>query len=171
MTPLSLRRLGLALRGTLPLLTSLALVLVSVTSLRVPDLAVITPSLAIMAVYYWSIYRPDLLPASAVFLIGLVQDVLSGGPVGVMALVLLLVRGVVVSQRRVFFGSSFLLGYCGFAIMASGAACLSWLMVSAWFGKFLLPAPLAYQTLLTIALYPCFTWLFGQVHLKALGRV
>ncbi len=170
MTAHLLHSLGLAVRGALPLLISLGLVLLSVVSLRIPDLALVMPSLAIIAVFYWSIHRPDLLPAPAAFLIGLMQDLLSGGPAGAMALVLLLVQGLVVSQRRVFLGGPFLVGFCGFAVVASGAACLSWLMVSAWSGTFLPPAPVAYQTVLTIALYPGFTWLFDHIHRNVLER-
>ena len=155
----------------MPLLLSLGLVLIAVIPNDIADLAQVTPSLSIMAVYYWSIYRPDLLPAPAAFLIGLTQDVLSGGPAGMMALVLLLVHVLVVSQRRVFVGKSFLVGWWGFAIVASGAAGLSWLVASAWFGALLRPAPVAFQTLLTIALYPCFNWLFGQLHQKVLRAV
>jgi len=166
-----LQRLSLALRGTVPLILALSLVLLSVVSLGVPDLAVVTPSFGTMAVYYWAIYRPDLLPAPAAFLIGLAQDVLGGGPTGLMALVLLLVHAVVVSQRRVFVGKSFLVGWWGFAIVASGAGLLTWLAAAAWIGALPPPAPSAYQTLLTIVLYPCVAWLFGRVHLKLLREV
>ncbi len=171
MTAQPLQRVSLALRGTVPLLLSLLLVVVSVAFYGIPDLAPVTPSLATMAVYYWGIYRPDLLPAPAAFLIGLVQDILSGGPTGMMALILLLVHAVVVSQRRVFLGKSFLVGWWGLAIVAGGAAVLSWLVASAWFGSFLPVWPVVYQALLTVALYPCFTWLFGQVHQKVLRGV
>jgi rod shape-determining protein MreD len=166
-----LQRLSLALRGTVPLLLALALVLLSVVSFGVPDLAVVTPSFGTMAVYYWAIYRPDLLPAPAALLIGLTQDVLGGGPTGLMALVLLLVHAVVVSQRRVFVGKSFLVGWWGFAIIASGAGLLTWLTAALWFGALPPPASSAYQTMLTIVLYPCVAWLFSRVHLKLLREV
>jgi rod shape-determining protein MreD len=166
-----LRRLSLAIRGTVPLILALALVLLSVVAYGVPDLAVVTPSFGTMAVYYWAIYRPDLLPAPAAFLIGLAQDVLGGGPTGLMALVLLLVHAVTVSQRRVFVGKSFLVGWWGFAIIASGAGLLTWLAAAAWFGALPPVAPSAYQTLLTIVLYPCIAWLFSRVHLTLLREV
>ena len=171
MTAHLLERLGLVLRGTVPLLLTLGLVMATVVSSPIPDLAPVTPSLSVMAVYYWSIYRPDLLPAAAVFLIGLMQDILSGGPPGMMALVLLLVHGVVVSQRQVFVGKSFLVGWWGFAIVAIGAAGLSWLVASAWFGVFLRPRPVAYQAALTIALYPLVAWLFRRLHQKVLRGI
>jgi len=36
-----------------------------------------------MATFHWTIYRADLLPALWLFLIGTVQDLLSGGLPGV----------------------------------------------------------------------------------------
>lgn len=171
MTVQPMQRLSSAFRGTVPLLLSLALVLVGAAFYGVPELVAVTPSFSVMAVYYWSIYRPDLLPAPAAFLVGLVQDVLGGGPVGMMALTLLLVHAVVVSQRRVFVGKSFFVGWWGFAIVAFGAALMTWLVASAWYTSFAPAAPLFYQTLLTIALYPGVTWLFGQVHQRALRGV
>lgn len=158
------RQLGLALRGTVPLLLSLAAVLLSVAFYRVPDLSLVTPSLAVMVVFYWSINRPDLMPAPAAFLVGLVQDVLSGSPTGMMALVMLLVHVVAVSQRQVFYGKPFPVAWWGFAMVASGAALVSWVVSSAWMGSLIQPLPVIYQALLTIALYPFIAGLLGQVH-------
>lgn len=164
-------RLGLALRGMVPLVLTLCLVLLTVVPYNVPGLAVVTPSLAMMAVFYWSIYRPDLLPATAAFLVGLTQDALGGGPLGLTALVLVLVHGVVVSQRRVFVGKSFFVAWWGFAIVAAGAFALSWLLASLWSGALMPGGPVFFQGLLTVVLYPCFGLLFGRVQQRALSGV
>ena len=65
--------------------------------LRLPDVSPVVPALALVAVYYWAVHRPSLMPAWVVFLIGLFQDLLSGGPVGVGILSLLLVFALVES--------------------------------------------------------------------------
>ena len=44
--------------------------------------------LFLMAVYYWSAYRPTLVPLWFVFFMGLLLDLLSGAPIGLNALVL-----------------------------------------------------------------------------------
>jgi rod shape-determining protein MreD len=164
-------RVWLMLRGTVPLMLTLCLVLLTVVPFRVPDLAVVMPSLAMMAVFYWSIYRPDLFPAAGAFLVGLTQDALGGGPLGLMALILVLVHGVVISQRRVFVGKSFFVAWWGFAIIASGAFAASWLLASICSGALMPAGPLLSQALLTIILYPCFGRLFGRVHQRALAEV
>ena len=44
------------------------------------DGAVPTPIIPLVIVFFWSIYGPNYLPALSVFLIGLLQDLLTGGP-------------------------------------------------------------------------------------------
>ena len=63
--------------------------------------ATVRPYFGLVAVYYWSIYRPDLFPFLGVFGLGLLYDLGSGGIVGLTALLYLLLRGVVgdVSQQ------------------------------------------------------------------------
>ena len=156
------RWLESTLRGLTPLVLTLAFVLLSVLHLPVPGFAPVTPWLSLMAVYYWSIYRPDLLPLVATFLLGLVQDSLSGTPLGLNVLVLLLVQGVVVSQRRFFHSQTFLVEWWGFMLVAPGAVLVSWVIVSSYHGVLVAPRPLVFQLLLTMALYPAITWLFAR---------
>lgn len=158
-----------AVRGTLPLLTALLLVLLSVTPLRLPDLSMVTPNLALIAVYYWGIHRPDLLPAPAAFLVGLTLDALGGTPLGLMALVLLLVQGVAVTQGRVFTDKSFVVGWFGFMVVAVGAFALSWVLAMLWLGELLAIAPVVHQCGLTIALYPGVGWLLARLNTRALS--
>ena len=157
-----LHRLDLEIRGLTPLALTLALALLSVVPLRIPSLAPVTPALTLMAIYFWSIYRPDRLPLVATFLVGLIQDALSGAPLGLTALVLLLAQGVVLSQRRFFHGQAFLFEWWGFMLVAPGAALATWAFTSLYFGVLVTPRPLGFQLLLTIALYPCLAWLFAR---------
>ena len=57
-----------------PVLSTFLFVVVSVVPLNLPGFAIVTPSFALMAVYHWSIYRPDLLPQTAVFALGEIGD-------------------------------------------------------------------------------------------------
>ena len=76
------QRLDLVARMFTPSLIAVALVIVSVLPLHIPSYSPVIPSLALMAVYYWVLHRPDLLPAIAVFLVGILHDILTGGPLG-----------------------------------------------------------------------------------------
>ncbi len=155
-------RFEMAMRGLTPVLMTLLLALLAVVPLHIPEFAPITPALTVIAVYYWGIYRPDLTPMAAIFAVGIVQDTLAGTPLGLTSLVLIVVRAVVVSQRRFFHGKTFLVEWWGFMLVAPGAALLSWVLASLYFGVLVAPRPLGFQLLLTIALYPCLTWLFAR---------
>ena len=155
-------RFEMALRGLTPVLMTLMLAFLAVVPLHIPEFAPVTPALTVIAVYYWGIYRPDLTPMAAVFAVGIVQDTLAGTPLGFTSLVLIVVQAVVVSQRRFFHGKTFLVEWWGFMLVAPGAALLSWVLASLYYGVLVAPRPLGFQLLLTIALYPCLTWLFAR---------
>ncbi len=152
-----------AVRGLTPFILTLALAMLTVVPLRIPDFAPVTPSLTVIAVYYWTIHRPDLLPLAAVFGVGLFQDALAGTPLGMTALVLILVQHVVISQRRFFHGKTFLVEWWGFMLIAPVAALASWLLASLYFTSLVAVRPLGFQLLLSIALYPCLALLFSRI--------
>src|SRR6202047_4838120 len=105
----------------LPLATTLFAALISVLPIHIPGYAVLTPVFTLMAAYHWTIYRPDLLPPLALFLVGLTEDLLAGSPVGVNALLLLLTRVAVLSNRRYFVNRMFPFVWSGFALLAVAA--------------------------------------------------
>jgi rod shape-determining protein MreD len=154
-------QLDRAARRLFPFALSALLVVLSVVPLPVPGYGLVVPSFALMAVYYWAIHRPDLLPAPAVFVLGLLEDTLTGAPTGLNTLVLLLVYGVMRNQRRPFLGKPFAVMWFGFFVVAPAASFGHWLFASALAGR-LVPAHTAFiQCLLTLALYPWLTWLFA----------
>src|SRR6478752_4809383 len=88
----TLPRVNGGLARLLPVATTLLAAVIAILPVRVPGYAALVPAFTLMAVYHWTIYRPDLLPPLWVFAIGLAQDLLSGALIGVGALVLLLAR-------------------------------------------------------------------------------
>lgn len=159
----------IAARNATPSLLTLALVIVGQLPFSPPGQAAVTPYFVLMAVYYWGLHRPDLLPGLAVFLLGLLQDALGGEPFGVNAFVLVATYWFVVSQQRFFKGKHFVVVWWGFAITALLAAILRWMLVSLLMGGLLLPWTLAFEYLLTVALYPVLTLAFTLAH-KTLPR-
>lgn len=139
-------------------MTSL-LVLANTIPIGLPGWSQVAPALPLISVYHWAVHRPDLLPGILVFLIGLLHDLLNGLPLGLHALVFLLVHGVVVFKRRFLVGKSFRVQWVGFVVACVGAAALSWVLGSLHALRAIGPEPLAYQYLLTIGLYPAVAWL------------
>ncbi len=165
-----LQQLDLKARHLLPFVLSLFLVLVDATPTRLPGFAAVTPQLPLIAIYYWAVYRPELLPPSVAFGLGLVNDIVVGTPLGVSSLVYLLIQGLTASQRRFFHGKSFLVAWWGFALVALGGLGLQWVMVSMIFARIIEVRAVMFEFLMTASFYPLLSWLFSRAQLALLRR-
>jgi rod shape-determining protein MreD len=155
-------RLDIIARSLSPLAMTLLLIMIGMVPLQIPDMAPVIPSMALIAVYYWAVHRPDLMTVWAIFAVGLFQDLLSGGHLGVGILALLMVHAVIDTQRRFFVRSSFQALWILFALVAAAALYLMWLLNCLLQGVFLEVQPVVFQYLTTVAAYPCLAWLFAQ---------
>jgi rod shape-determining protein MreD len=147
-------------RGGLPtVLTIFAMVLAG--GFAVMPGAVAAASLP--CIFFWAVFRPAAMPPPAVFLIGLLQDLLTAAPLGSGILVLLLAYGAARAWRRFLARQGFLLVWVCFAGFAALAGLLAWVL-QALLGWRLPPAePGLWQVLLTIGLYPPLAWLFSRL--------
>jgi len=91
----------------------------------------ISPFIVLTLIYYWTIYRPDLLPAWSLFAVGILQDIMGGCFLGQTTFLYLLLYGSVLLQRRYLINYSFntiwgiFLGCCfSLAIIEWGCACI-----------------------------------------------
>jgi rod shape-determining protein MreD len=160
--PAFLQNLDLWIRAAIPILATVAAVLLNVVPLRLPDYAPLAPGFVLMAVFYWTVHRPDLMRPWTVFLVGVLDDVLSGTPLGVNSLVLLFVHWTIMAQHRVFRGKSFMLVWLGFALIAFGAKLLLAVIAFVIGYGLLDPLVLLVQFILTIALYPPVAFVMGR---------
>jgi rod shape-determining protein MreD len=165
----SLQRVDNALARLLPLLTTLLATLLSVMPVRIPGYAALTPAFTLMAVYHWTIYRPDLLPTIALFAVGLAQDLLSGGPLGVSALLYLLVRATVISYRSYFVGRLFPFVWGGFTVLTVGALLFLWAVHCAFYTTLLDLRGTVFRAVLTIAIFPVASLLLGRTQRALMG--
>lgn len=156
------------MRGFLPIVSCLLLVAVGLAPVGLPYFATVSPALALMAVFYWSIFRADLMSMLGAFLIGLVVDLITAGPLGLNALILLLTHELGVSQRRVFLGSSFLVNWWAFALVAIGASLIGWAVASLLHWQIHAFRPLLAQLLLSLGLYPAIYWLLSRLEQRYL---
>ena len=147
-------------RSLTPFGLSLLLVILSVVPTHIPGYAQIAPILALVSIYHWAIYRPNLLPLFSVFILGLLQDLLTGTPVGLYILVFLTVYGIVLSQRRFFAGKSFTVYWIGFAVVSLVASVESWVLASAWNLALIDFNAVTFQYLLSLGVFPIVAWIF-----------
>lgn len=159
------------LRAVVPFALTLLLALISTLPIGVNGLGPVMPVLPAIAIYYWAIYRPDLFPLIATFLIGLVHDGLTGAPIGLTSLVLLLLHGAAGSQRKFFDRKGLAVTWVGFGIFAVGAGLLSWTAASLFYWRLMDPSSVAVQWLLTVAVYPLIAWPFGVLQRELLSAL
>ncbi|SEH52670.1 rod shape-determining protein MreD [Magnetospirillum fulvum] len=161
-------RMDTWVRHLIPATATIFLLLLTVVPTRLTVFADIAPMLPLMGVYYWAIYRPDLLPAWLAFAIGLLGDIVGGTPLGANALVLLLVQGTAAAQRRFFLGKSFAVTWWAFGLLAAGAIALDWLLVTLIVGRVVDPAPVLFEYLMTLCCFPLLTWVLARTQMAFL---
>ena len=158
-------------RKCVPFAITVLFVVAGSIPMPVPGYGDVAPAASLMAVYYWSVYRSDLFPAAAVFAVGVLNDVLSGTPLGLSALVLLGVYALVASQRRYLYDKPFLMHWAGFVFFAAAAGLSKWAIMSFFDGVVLDLRPTLFQLLMTLVLYPCVAWLLMRAHVAFLRQV
>jgi rod shape-determining protein MreD len=82
----------------------------------------------LMTIYYWSIYRPTMVPLWLVTALGLAFDLLTFLPAGLHAVIFILAQRIVVTQRRYLMGQSFIVLWIGFSILNAAAIALTLLV-------------------------------------------
>lgn len=136
-----------------PLLFSVLLVLLS----HIPfgfSLGNIHPALGMVCVYYWMIHRPDLFNLFSVYLLGLIEDIISSAPMGTNIFALLILYLLLSNLGRFFYGKPFIVTWYGFAIFSAVAFFSKWLIVSVYYGQFLPVLVVLFCYLFSIAAYP-----------------
>jgi rod shape-determining protein MreD len=117
-------------RAGLTFLIVLVLVVLSILPLGLKGYGEVRPAFMLMAVYYWSIYRPYMLSPVATFAVGLVLDLLMGTPLGMQALVLVIVRTVTLTQQKFMLAQKFAVMWVFFGLVALGAGLMQWFIFS-----------------------------------------
>lgn len=165
------QRLDIIARGLLPAFSVFVLLLINLLPISVPLLSTASPALALMAVFYWSVNRPDLLTGLTAFLLGFLQDLLMGLPLGVSSLVLLLVQTGSASQGRFFHNKNFSVMWWGFALVAIPALLVQWLLSSALIGALLPIKATVISYILTAVLFPVVAWVLARAQNSLLRYV
>ena len=155
--------------NVLPIATTILAALLSIEPLHLDGYAALTPAFTLMATYHWTIYRPNLLPAPLLFLIGTIQDLLSGGLPGETAVTLLLARAIVLPHRHYFVDRPFPFIWAGFTLLTGGAMLFLWALHSLLAAELLdLRGPVL-RAVLTISVFPIASFLLGRSQRALIG--
>lgn len=158
-------------KATTPTALGILGVLILSSPIRLLEGMAPTPLIPLLVVYFWSIYSPSYLPSVSVFVIGLLQDLMLGGPLGLWASIYLFVQFLVMTQRAYFHGREQRVVWLGFAVASGLAALILWLVMSIMSGTLLPMGRLVLQFLATIAVYPLIANGFAELHRRVIVEV
>lgn len=165
MRPTLWQRMDTMARHLVPYAIVLMLILLAATPTHLPGMVRVGPMMSLIGVYYWAVYRPDLMGYGSAFSLGLFEDVLTGAPLGSGALLLLIATAIVVGQYKFFNGKSFAVTWWAFALVALIAMGCKWVAVSLLYGVAADLQTVTVEYLLTLALYPLLGWLMARAQL------
>ncbi len=130
----------------------------------------ILPQLSFLGLIYWCIRRPDLIHPSVAFAVGLIQDLVMGGAIGIEASLFALTCFALSSQSGVFASRPFHFEWMMVAglmlahqIIFAVLAATLWPGALSWVGLIL-------QGLISFAIYPLIIWLCAKVQRNIVDR-
>jgi len=110
-------RVGLIAWIGVPTLVSFFGLLIYVAPVHLLGISIPMPLFPLMAIFFWAISRPQLMPPLAVFAIGLTQDLITGGPLGLWAFSYLCAYTIMTTQSDAFAGRGNAMLWAGFGVM------------------------------------------------------
>lgn len=127
------------------------------------------PLLGLMAIYFWCLVRPDLMPPFWAFAVGILEDVLSGGPPGVWTVSFIVTYALIDRQRDAFAGLSGLGAILGFATAAATACAIAYAVMAIYFWRMPPFAPVMGELATSVIFYVPVAMFLGLVHRRLVG--
>ena len=158
----------IAWRAALPVGLTIILLFAALLSWHLPRLGMIASALVLISVFFWTVHQPGLMSMWGVLSIGLIHDFLMLAPFGVGLLVLLLVHGIALWQRKALNGMPFFLIWAVFGLAAAGSTLLTWLLVSFLQETLVNPAQAFDLFLLELVCYPLLAYVFAWIERRLL---
>lgn len=147
-----------------PVGLSLICILLGLVPVGVGTGGTIAPIFTLTIVYFFAVHRPEFFPPWAVFFIGLLQDTLSGGPLGLYTVVLLAAYALTHSQRLFLVGRGFSTMWTGFLAICAISVVIMWFGASVHYGIAINPLPLLWQAGVTALVYPPISFVLTRIN-------
>lgn len=132
--------------------------------LGLPAQAALRPAYTLACVYFWTLYRPGALPVPFVAFSGLLLDLAGITPLGLWAVLLLILQAGVTALRPHLAAARFAYVWVAFSGFAVLFLLLDWLGQSLLGFRHLPLGPAAQEIILAIALYPALALLLIHAH-------
>jgi rod shape-determining protein MreD len=166
-------RLGWSFRGavgaSIPFVCALIGVIVSNIPVSLFGTLVPPPMFGLMPIYFWCLVRPDLMPPFAVFIIGVLQDLLGGGAAGVWTLSFIAAYAIVDRERDSFAGLAGIGAILGFgaAMLSAGAA--AYFITAIYYWRMPPVAPIVVEIAVSVIFYIPVALMLGVIHRRLVG--
>jgi rod shape-determining protein MreD len=152
-----------------PVLCGLACVFIANIPISFVGGLVPPPLMGLVPIYFWCLVRPDLMTPAAAFVIGMLEDVMSGAPPGLWTLSYVLSYALVARQRESFAGLAGLGAILGFAAAALAAIAAAYATISIYYGRLPPLGPVVAQLAMTVAAYIPVTYVIAMIHHRVVG--
>lgn len=153
------RESGLSVWRSTTILLPLGTILLAVLIMPLPvsvklDGHWLMPSFPLIAIYLWTLLRPELVPPITVLLSGLLMDLVIGAPLGISSLAFLAAYAITLSQRLYWITLPGFGQFVGFLLMMSVASLVAWLAVSFVHGRFVGAVPALLEIIVSALVFP-----------------
>jgi len=165
------QQIDLALRRSIPVALAVLLLFLGILPWNTHTLSPVSANLVLIAIYYWTLYRPRLMSVWSVAALGLLSDFLGGTMLGVNMLTFLIGWRVAVSQRKIFAGAPFIIVWAGYLLMSGVASLVQWLVVSARNEEIVNARPALLLYMIGAVAYPLCAYGFAWIQRRSLVRV
>jgi rod shape-determining protein MreD len=141
--------------AALPALSVLFSVLATAVPWGLPgDATFILPLIVVMMIFCWRALPGTVLPAYLAMLLGLLTDIMSGGPLGFWALMALIAATAGGRAPPLADGQDQTQLWLRWAVVAAIIASFGWMLASLYFLRWIDWWPIAFGALTSIALFP-----------------
>ena len=127
------------------------------------------PLLGFIPVYFWCLVRPDLMTPAATFAVGILQDVMSGGPPGIWTLSFVVSYAVIQRQRDAFAGLAGVAAVLGFAAATLVVCATAYITTVLYFWHLAPLGPIVAELVVTVLFYIPGALVVGALHRRLVG--
>ncbi len=122
------------------------------------------PNSGLIAIYFWSVATPYLMPVWAVFLLGLLQDMFMGFPLGTSSFILLLCSILIKYKQHMINQKEWSVMWGGFAIICLIAHSVYWGLTSLYHQSVLPVSDILASMGITFLLYPLLQMFYSALY-------
>lgn len=166
-----LPKFALLLVKAAPQLSAILFLTLYMTPTPFGFLSMIKPMLLLITLFYWLIYRPDLLGLGTLFIFGIIEDLISVTAIGINTFCYIILYIVMNSQQGFFVGKSFIETWWVFSLTSFGFIFLKWFLISISYSEFVPFYMTFFCYLITVVFYPLIAQILAYIQNKLLKEV